>query len=424
MAHGVYGASALTALTAQNTRAVQDIHDPGAAFTAAQIDAVLDDLDVAAVKTGMLFSAETVAVVAEKLAETECPLVVDPVCVAQSGAELLKPEAVGAMVAHLLPLAALVTPNKPEAERLSGVKIKSSDDVEQAARVLLEAGAGAVLLKGGHFPEKEMRHQITDWLVLPDAEPLELPKPRLKTRNLHGTGCTLSAAVTAQLALGLDLRRAVMAAKDYLHLGLRTGFKVGDGNSPVNHMAEIIRRRAVNMVLEELHQASVRMRQTPTLAALVPQVRMNMALALPYANSGRDIAGFEGRISAGRDNILLPAGCPRLGGAEHLAQTLLGARSVRPDLRCVANIRCDAEIITALETSGMRVAWFERHSMPGKASEHLEKGIAEALRTHEAPGEVDAVCDRGGIGLEPQTRVFGHSAAEVLDKLERLAGRL
>jgi hydroxymethylpyrimidine/phosphomethylpyrimidine kinase len=240
-AFGVYGASAITALTAQNTRGVAAVEPVAAGFVVAQIDAVLGDLEVGAIKTGMLANAEIVAAVADRLSATAgLPLVVDPVMVATSGDVLLTDDAIEAVKRQLIPLATLITPNLPEAARLLGTKA-AADDAQAAdqARALLALGCGAVLLKGGHGTGD------TAVDILCDAAGIErLVRPRIATPHTHGTGCTLSAAIAALLAQGVALREAVARAKDFVWQALEAGraLGVGHGAGPVDHLFAIRRK--------------------------------------------------------------------------------------------------------------------------------------------------------------------------------------
>ncbi|TDR94461.1 bifunctional hydroxymethylpyrimidine kinase/phosphomethylpyrimidine kinase [Enterovirga rhinocerotis] len=231
---GAYGASVLTALTAQNTRGVQAIHDVPPDFVAAQIDSVMTDLDVGAVKIGMLSRPETIEAVASGLVRHAARnVVLDPVMVATSGDRLISLDAIDTLRSRLLPLAALVTPNLPEAAELLGTEIaETEDDIAEQGRRLLALGAGAVLIKGGHGSGPES----TDILVTAEGT-LRLPGPRLETRNTHGTGCTLSSAIAAFLAAGRSLPDAASEAKSYLSDALKASDRlaVGSGSGPVHH---------------------------------------------------------------------------------------------------------------------------------------------------------------------------------------------
>uniref|UniRef100_I2Q1G4 hydroxymethylpyrimidine kinase n=1 Tax=Desulfovibrio sp. U5L TaxID=596152 RepID=I2Q1G4_9BACT len=243
MMQGCYGLSAITALTAQNTRAVTAIEAPSPGFVAAQLRAVLDDFPIRAAKTGMLFSGPIIEAVADALADKDFPLVVDPVCVAQSGARLLLPEAVAALTARILPLADLLTPNRHEAELLAGMAINGPAEARTAAVRLLALGPKAVLLKGGHFEASgdPGRAVVTDLLVTGPGLVREYVRPHVPTRNTHGTGCTLSAAIAAHLALGKALPEAVEAGRDYLQEALLAAYDLGRGDGPVNHLAPYLR---------------------------------------------------------------------------------------------------------------------------------------------------------------------------------------
>jgi len=238
MMQGCYGLSVITALTAQNTRAVTAIEAPTPGFVAEQLRVVREDFPIRAAKTGMLFSAAIIEAVAAGLVDRNFSLVVDPVCVAQSGARLLAPEAVRTLIERMVPLADLLTPNKHEAELLSGRSIATEADIPLVMDRFWSLGAKAVLLKGGHFQagEGNDRQTVTDWLGTADGGLEVLSRPRLATHNTHGTGCTLSAAIAAHLALGKPLSQAVAAARAYLQRALETAYDLGGGDGPVNHL--------------------------------------------------------------------------------------------------------------------------------------------------------------------------------------------
>lgn len=237
---GGFGMSAVTALTAQNTREVRALHRVPADFVRAQIDAVAEDIGIDAAKTGMLHTAAVVEAVAERLnAHGVRRLVVDPVMVAKSGARLLDPEAEGALRNVLLPLAMVVTPNLPEAERLCGAPLRGLGDMKGAARSILEMGPQWVLVKGGHLSGEPVD-------VLSNGEEVhEIRRPRVDTRSTHGMGCTYSAAIATYLGHGLEMPEAVERARDALQAALETALSLGGGHGPLNHgaMFRLGRRR-------------------------------------------------------------------------------------------------------------------------------------------------------------------------------------
>ncbi len=230
---GVYGMTAIAALTAQNTQGVTAVHVVPPDFVRAQIDAVVSDIGCDAVKTGMLATAAIVATVASAVrAHRLRNLVVDPVMLAHGGAALLDDAGRAALLAELLPLASLVTPNIPEAEVLTAMRIDSVLAMHEAARALLKTGVRACLIKGGHLQGP----QAID-VFYEGNTGLELNRPRLDTIHTHGTGCQLSAAIAANLALGLDLRSAVERAKLFITTAIEHGLAIGHGTGPANPMA-------------------------------------------------------------------------------------------------------------------------------------------------------------------------------------------
>ncbi|MGD2135719.1 MAG: bifunctional hydroxymethylpyrimidine kinase/phosphomethylpyrimidine kinase [Gemmatimonadales bacterium] len=230
---GVFGTSVVVAITAQNTRGVRDVHAVPAGTVRSQIDAVVEDLPPAAVKTGMLATSELVRTVTEALREHDLPnYVLDPVMVATSGDRLLDLDAERTMRKLLVPVATVVTPNIEEARILSGVAVDDTDGMEQAGRVLVGDGATAALVKGGHAGGPE----VVDVLVTADGVE-RFTHERLDTTSTHGTGCTLSSAIAAGLARGRALEQAVADALDFVHAAMRSAPGLGHGHGPLNHFA-------------------------------------------------------------------------------------------------------------------------------------------------------------------------------------------
>jgi hydroxymethylpyrimidine/phosphomethylpyrimidine kinase len=227
---GGYAATAITAITVQNTLGVTGVHPVPLDIIEAQARAVLDDIGADVIKTGMLGDAATVRVVARLLREYSLPAVIDPVMVAKGGHSLLAAEAVEAVRHELLPLATLLTPNAPEAAALTGLEVETTDDLRRAGEALLKLGAQAALMKGGHVAGDE----LVDLLITPQGEH-RFVGPRIDTRHTHGTGCTLASAVATGLAQGLPLDQAVERGRRYLMQAILTAPGLGAGHGPVNH---------------------------------------------------------------------------------------------------------------------------------------------------------------------------------------------
>ncbi|WP_298224112.1 bifunctional hydroxymethylpyrimidine kinase/phosphomethylpyrimidine kinase [Acidocella sp.] len=231
---GGYGCTTITGLTAQNTLGVKGVHPVPAEFVALSMRTVLEDIGVDAIKLGMLTNEEIIRTVAANLPAT-VPIVLDPVMVATSGAVLLPDGAISALISELLPKAAVVTPNLPETAKITGLPVETLAQRMTAGHKLLEIGAKAALVKGGHSNEAE----LTDLLVTPEGT-VSITLPRIESRNTHGTGCTMSSAIAVSLAQGMGLEVAVRRARHYLQEAIRTAPDIGAGHGPVNHLVRII----------------------------------------------------------------------------------------------------------------------------------------------------------------------------------------
>jgi hydroxymethylpyrimidine/phosphomethylpyrimidine kinase len=227
---GGYAATAITAVTVQDTLGVHGVHAIPIELIEAQARAVLSDIGADVIKTGMLGDVAVVSLVAQLIAEASLPAVIDPVMIAKGGAALLDASAIAVVRDQLIPLAALLTPNAPEAEALTGLSITCLDDQRRAGHALLEAGARAVLMKGGHMPGE----RVTDLLITADGE-TAFEGERIATRHTHGTGCTLASACATGLAQGLSLTAAVARAWDYVHEAILRAPGLGAGHGPLDH---------------------------------------------------------------------------------------------------------------------------------------------------------------------------------------------
>lgn len=233
---GIYGMSVVTAVTVQNTRRVYGVHELPPSVVAGQIDAVFTDIPVHAVKVGMVLTGGTIRVIRERLCANQAVnIVVDPVMVSKSGYRLLQPEAERS-IAELVAAADLVTPNLPEAERLTGMMVRTPEDMCKAAELIRKMGAKSVLVKGGHLDSDPID------LLLTDEGPIFLQSKRIPVKNTHGTGCTLSAAIACGLAKGKPLAVAVAEAKDYVTRAILDSLEIGGGPGPLGHMTELYRR--------------------------------------------------------------------------------------------------------------------------------------------------------------------------------------
>jgi len=416
---GGFGMSVITALTAQNTLGVHGIHEVPPDFIKAQFDAVVGDIGVDAAKIGMLASTRIMEIVAKKVQDYSIKaLVLDPVMVAKGGAALIREDAIKTLKEKLIPLSLIVTPNIPEAEVLSGLKISTDDDVRQAAVKIHELGAANVLIKGGH-----LTGDAKD-ILYDGAAFHEYASPRFETSDTHGTGCTFSAAIATGLARGLDVPEAIRQAKQYITTAIKFSLRIGGGHGPTNHAAALLNESERYTCIQELKKAVYRLKQA-RCGNIVPEIQSNLGYALPYADSTENVAAVPGRIiRVGGDAETLHD--PEFGASSHVARIILTA--LRYDRRCRSAMALlfSEEIVRVCNEAGFKVASFSRDDEPEdvrkREGSSLEWGTHDAItRAGYVP---DVIFDRGGIGKEPIVRVLGASPDEVVSKVLRISAAL
>jgi hydroxymethylpyrimidine kinase/phosphomethylpyrimidine kinase len=406
---GVHGTTAITSVTAQNTRSVIAIEDLPTEIIREQIRAVAEDLGVDAGKTGMLHTEEIIKTVSSEVSKHSFPLIVDPVMVSKSGASLLKSDAMDALKKYLMPKATVITPNKFEAEKLAEMKIRSLKDAEAVARRISKMGPKAVVIKGGHLKGK----YAVDLLYY-DGKFKTFKTPRLEAKTTHGTGCSFSAAIAAGLAKKLNIPEAVEKAKEIVTLGIKFGLSVGKGYGPINPMAYLYREASRYSVLVNVENAKILIESTPEVAVLIPEVGMNIAMAIPYAENVSEVAAIDGRIVKTSKGAKA-AGNARFGSSSHLAKYIL--EIIKHDERKMAaiNLKFSDDALKVLEKQGMRISFYDRKKEPEeiKMAEGMTVpwGIKEAIkRIGRAP---DAIYHRGDIGKEPMIVIFGKQAYDL-----------
>jgi len=342
---GVYGMSAVTAVTAQNTTSVTAVQPVDPQVVREQIRAVVSDIGVDAVKTGMLYTHGIIEAVADELNQLRVPVVVDPVMVAKSGAKLLEEDAEEALIKRILPLATIVTPNLPEAERLAQITIKRLEDVEEAAKRIAALGPKAVVVKGGHLEQDE----CIDTLYC-DGVVRRYIGGRV-SGGTHGTGCTFASAIAALLAKGYDIYAAVEGAKRFVEDAIKYSQKVGSGVAPVSPLGKTVLDAEKMRVLEKIDEAISLLESSPVFAKYIPESQTNVAMALPEPETLQDVAAIPGRVVNAMGKVKV-SGYPRFGASRHLASTLLVVSEYTPLVRAALNIRFDEEVLKAAQRLG------------------------------------------------------------------------
>jgi hydroxymethylpyrimidine kinase / phosphomethylpyrimidine kinase / thiamine-phosphate diphosphorylase len=416
---GVYGASVITSVTAQNTLEVTGIHDLPAEFITLQLDTVVRDLPIDAIKTGMLSNPEIIRAVSERLKALGVEkLVVDPVMVAKGGAALLRKEAEAELIQSLLPLAYVVTPNLGEAEVLAGMSIRNIVEMEQAARRIHAEGPRHVVVKGGHLEGPPVD-------VFFDGHRFHYYEgERIETKSLHGTGCTFASAIAAELAKGAEVTEAVRSAKAYITTAIRLAEPIGHGFGPTHHFGPLYRQAARYDILLQLQETVTQLR-AGGIAALIPEVQSNLGLALPQAAALPEVAAWEGRIVRVGDDIR-PVGSPRFGASQSVATIILTAMRFDPSYRSAMNIRYSEDILQACQAASLRIAQFsDRDEFIGAKEREGSTptwGVPEA--SHGMGTVADVIYDLGGVGREAMVWVLGRDAWEVVRKVLMIRTRL
>ncbi len=398
---GVHGCSVLTAITAQNTRAVESIYPLPVAEIEKQLHAVLTDFDIGAAKTGMLFSADIVKSVSMRLGKCDFPIVVDPVMIATVGDKLEGRGFKDAIIKHMLPEARLVTPNLYEAGQLAGMDVKSVEGMRAAAKKIHQLGARAVLVKGGHLKGK-----LVD-LLFDGGKCTEMTGFRYP-KELHGSGCTLAASITAYLATGLSLREAVKAGRARVAAGFQTSYKAGKGVEVINSHFKPDR-------FEVWREVSLAAGELAGMLPLdfVPEVGVNIGYAIEGAVSAGGVCALTGRIYRLGDGLRV-GGHADFGASRHIARVILAAMASDPRMRSAANLKYREKNLRRAKAAGLLVGTFDRGEQP-EGTSTMEWGTARAI---EDLGKIpDAIYDLGDAGKEAMIRIIGRNPREVLRKI-------
>lgn len=414
---GVHGMSAITAITAQNTVSVTGIMKVDPEIVRQQIKAVVEDIGVDAIKTGMLYSEDIIEVVRDEVSKIDVPLVVDPVMMSKTGAPLLRQEAMKAMEELLIPEATIITPNAHEAEKLAGIKVDDLKSMEEAAKRIAKLGAKGVVIKGGHVKEVEALD-----VLLYGGELYHLKAKRLSPDTTHGTGCSFASAIAAHLAKGLTVPQAVKEAKAFISEAIEHGLSVGRGIGPVNPMAKLYKDAERYEVMERLHESINLLEGIHKAGLFVPRCRTNFGYALSYARGREDVVTVPGGIVRYHDRMKA-ASHPEFGVSEHIADVVLQAMKFDKKRRSAMNLKHSKEFLSKARELGMSIFYFdEKKKLEGTKDENMRWDIEPAIKLI---GKVpDLIEDLEGSGKEPMIILLGESPEEVVEKFRSIVKRL
>lgn len=414
-----FGMSVITALTAQNTVGVHGVLDIPSDFIEKQFDAVAKDIGIDAAKTGMLANSQTVKIVARKIKEYEIKkLVVDPVMVAKGGALLIDNDAKQILIDELVPLSLVITPNIPEAEELSKMKISSVDDMKKSAKIIHKLGAKNVVVKGGHLlgDSVDVLYDGTNFY--------NFTCKRIDTKDTHGTGCTYSAAIALFLAKGLSVFESVKQAKEYVTTAIRFAIRIGNGHGPTNHFAPVMRECERYQCIEELKNALQKLKNEKC-SNIIPEIQSNFGYAISQAFDYDDIAAVKGRIIKVGENVRTFHD-PSFGASRHIASIILAVMKYDENFRSTMNIKFSERILQICKDLGYKMDSFDRSNEPKdikiKEGSSLTWGINYVLsKRNTIP---DIIFDLGDIGKEPIIRILGKNPNEVVEKVLNISIKL
>lgn len=407
---GVHGLSVVTSVTAQNTSGIQCRFDLPSEFVGKQLESVKNDFEIEWAKTGMLGNSDIVRKVKEWVEIHDIKLVVDPVMVAASGEPLLEEDAIKELE-DLIGLAKVVTPNVPEARQLSGVSIETLKDARKAGEKIGAYGPEGVLIKGGHLSTENIYN-----ILYREGTITEFEEPRVSSGDVHGTGCTFSAAIVAQLAKDSEIVEAVEQAGRFMVDAVRGRMTVGSGLDVINPLARLWKVTGGSREIREVQRAAQRLVKESKFSDLIPEVGTNIAMAREGAKGRDEVIGLSGRIIrvAGAPQITGP---PVPGGSEHVADLVLTVMRHDPKVRAGINIRFSEELLDKCRAKGLKVAEFDRMKEPPDVKT-MEWGAERAIKN--TGGVPDVIFDKGAVGKEPMIRILGGSATEVTRQVLRM----
>ncbi len=413
---GVHGSTAITAVTSQNTREISSIYPIPTPEIVGQIRAVLDDIGADAVKVGLLPNKEAIRAVSRELAGVS-HVVLDPVLEAGVGQRLTVEDTLEALKRDLIPNVELLTPNRMEAELLTGAPIRSEDEATAAAEKIGLLGAESVLVKGGHTPGGE----AVD--ILWSGEKVHrFTGEAVRGLNLHGTGCVLSSAIAAHLAKGSPLPEAVRKAKAFVTEAIRSSYRLGSSRSIPNGTAALNREAEKWETYSNLSSAVELLEESPDAHRLVPELQINIGMALSDPRGFRDIVAVPGRIVKIGTRVKASS-CPRYGASHHIANAILAANGLDPGVRAAMNIRFDEHVLEACRESGLALSSYDRRNEPEEVKRGEGSTIAWGTKTaiQKLGSTPDAIWHDGDWGKEAMIEILGRDALDVAEKALRVA---
>ncbi len=404
-AFGTYGLSVITAITSQNTKRFLDVKPVMPLLVKNQIKSVLEDFHIDAIKIGMVYDRQTIKAIHSELKKSKIPIVLDPIFKSTTGGNLQMKDAFSDYKKLLIPLSYIITPNVQEAEKISGIKIKSLRDMKNAAKKIQNLGAKNVIIKGGHFLAGA---KITD-ILLADKKFYMFSHDRLKFEN-HGGGCTFSASLCVNIARGKKLSDAVNIARLFTVESMKNAAKIGSGLAIVTH-------EKGDEIENNLSRAISKFCSIDIIYRHVPECQTNFVYSTSNPLSLNDIMGLEGRIVRTGNQVTV-AGNLKYGGSKHVASAVLEMARKFPSIRSGVNLKYDTTTIKRAISKGLKISSYDRNTEPLKNKEiegsTISWGIKKAIENSRTPPDI--IFHVGDFGKEAMILIFGKNPEDVLRK--------
>jgi len=398
--HDVYGFTVVTAITSQNTRKVTSIEPVSAKSLMAQIDSILSDFHIDAIKIGMVYNSQIIKVIHSKLRKIKVPIVVDPIIKSTTGAILLKKSALYDYKKMIVPLADVITPNKYEAKVLSG-----TSNANKSAKKIQLMGAKCVIITGA----TSSNSQISDF-VLEENKEYVISGKKIPIRN-HGSGCNYSASIAVSLAKGNTIRYAVKAAKDYVYQSIKNSKNIGKG-------VHITHKNTSNG-MRKLSYSINHFKQIKNIYKVIPECQTNFVFAKKNPKIIKDVLGISGRlVKSGKE--VVTAGEIVYGGSQHVGTAVIQVNKKFPEVRSGTNIKYDPKIISKAKKSRYTILSYDRTKEPKKSKQKENSSISWGISNSLNVKSPDVIYHKGDIGKEPMILIFGKNPDDVIRKVSKL----
>ena len=397
--HNVYGFTVVTTITSQNTRKVTSIEPVSTKSLRAQLDSILSDFHIDAIKIGMVYNSQIIKVIHSKLRNIKVPIVVDPIIKSTTGATLLKKNALHDYKKMIIPLAYVITPNKYEAKVLS-----ETSNMNKSAKKIQAMGARCVIITG-----TTSNNQISDFVLEDDKEYLITGK-KIPIRN-HGSGCNYSASIAVSLAKGNTINSAVKIAKDYVYQSIKNSKKIGKG---IN-----ITHNNISNGMRELLDSINDFKQIKNIYKMIPECQTNFVFAKKNPKNTMDVLGVSGRLVKSSKEVIT-AGEIVYGGSQHVGTAVIQVNKKFPEIRSGLNIKYDPKIISKAKKSKFTILSYDRSMEPKKSKQKENSSISWGISNSLNAKSPDVIYHKGDIGKEPMILIFGKNPDEIIRKVSKL----